>query len=297
MSTVGFIGLGTMGRPMAKNLLAAGHDVVFYARRPEIAQEFIEAGATQAAHPAAVTAAAEFIITIVTADAEVREVVLGPHGVIEGATAGKMLIDMSTVSPATARELGVKLAAAGMAMLDAPVSGGPWGAESRSLTIMAGGEPLDFQRARAVFESLGKEIHHVGPLGAGQTVKLVNQLLAAGTMALIAEGLVLAKAAGVDVGQLIDVVSKSSGNSAMLEARAKKFILADNYVPGFKTELMRKDVGLAVELGHTLDVPLPMASMALQLYTTAMNLGHASADFAAIAKVCQAAAGVTLVDK
>ncbi|MBX7168402.1 MAG: NAD(P)-dependent oxidoreductase [Pirellulales bacterium] len=296
MSTVGFIGLGTMGRPMAKHLIKAGHEVVFYARRPEVIEEFTAAGATSAPDPAAVAQAAEVMISIVTADAEVREVALGHRGLIEGASPGKLYLDMSTISPATTREVGAKLLSVGIQMLDAPVSGGPWGAEAAELTIMVGGEADDFARAQPILAAMGKSIHHVGPLGAGQTVKLVNQLLAGSAMALIGEGLVLAKAAGVDLDQLLNVLAASSGNSAMLEARGRKFVLANNYVPGFKTELMRKDVGLALELGRHLDVPMPLAAVALQQYTTAMNLGHAAADFAAVVKVCELEAGVKLLD-
>lgn len=296
MSVVGFIGLGTMGRPMARNLMAAGHELVFFARRAEVAAEFAAAGARQVDSPAMVTELAEVIFTIVTADAELAEVTVGAGGVVEGAGPGKTLIDMSTVGPNTARQIGGRLGDAGMAMLDAPVSGGPWGAESGKLTIMAGGEVVDFERNLPLLKVLGEKVFHVGPLGAGQTVKLINQMLAAGTMALIGEGLTLAKAAGVDLQQVIDVIGVSSGASAMLEARGKKFVLANQYEPGFTMQLMRKDVGLATELGHRLDVPLPLTAAALQQYTAALNLGHATEDFAAIAKVCEQAAGVKLAE-
>ncbi len=297
MSTVGFIGLGTMGRPMAKNLLKAGHELVFLARRPEVAEEFTAAGARQVATPAEVLADAEFVITIVPTDTEVEQVVLGPQGMIESAAEGKMLIDMSTISPSTTRRIGTRLQDAGMAMVDAPVSGGPWGAEAAKLTIMAGGDSGDVDRCRPLFEALGEKIFHVGPLASGQTVKLVNQMIAAGIMAMVGEGFVLAKAAGVDLEMLVDVMLVSSGNSAMLEARGKKFVLADNYEPGFKTLLMRKDIGLAVRMGHNFDVPLPVASAAFQQYTAALNLGLAAEDFSAVVKVCAQAAGVNLIDE
>src|SRR5690242_2092037 len=151
MSTIGFIGLGTMGRPMARNLLRAGHRLVVYARRPEAAAEFVAAGARKVDSPARVAAEAEFIITIVTADAQVTEVALGPSGVIEGAAPGKILIDMSTIAPDTIRRIGARLSQAGLAVLDAPVSGGPAGAQAATLAIMAGGERADFDRCRDVF--------------------------------------------------------------------------------------------------------------------------------------------------
>jgi len=297
MSTVGFIGLGMMGRHMARNLMRAGHRLVFYARRAEVIAEFEQAGATRAISPAAVAQASEFVVTIVTADAQVSEVSLGPEGIIEAAAAGKTLIDMSTIGPWTARQIGAGLAESGMAMLDAPVSGGPWGAEAGTLAIMVGGEAAVFEGARDVLSAMGKHIFHVGPLGAGQTVKLINQMIAGGTMALVAEGFVLGKAAGVDLQMLADVIAVSSANSSVFEARGKKFVLADHYVPGFTTALMRKDVALAVELGRQATIPLPVASAALQQYTAAMKLGHAEDDFAAVTRVCENNGGVKIVDK
>jgi len=287
-----------MGRPMAQNLIQAGHQLAFFTRRPEVAAEFAAAGARAAESPAAAARDAEFIVTIVTADAEVREVILGPGGVAEGA-AGAVLIDMSTIGPWTAREIGAELAARDIAMLDAPVSGGPWGAAAGTLSIMVGGDPEVFGRARNVLEAMGDpaKIFHVGPLGAGQTVKLINQMLGGAIMALVGEAFVLGRAAGVDLDQLADVVAVSSGNSAVFEARGKKFVLADNYQPGFKTALMRKDVGLALELGRQLAVPLPVAAAAFQQYAAALRLGHAEDDFAAVAKVYEQTTGLKLATK
>jgi 3-hydroxyisobutyrate dehydrogenase-like beta-hydroxyacid dehydrogenase len=297
MSSVGFIGLGTMGGPMAHNLLKAGHRLVFFARRPDVADEFTAAGGTRAATPAEVTRQADFVITIVTADEQLSEVALGDNGILAGAAPGKMLIDMSTVGPWTERAIGARLAERGMDMLDAPVSGGPWGAQAGTLSIMVGGEAAVFDRSRDVLRAMGDEqkIFHLGPLGSGQTVKLINQMLGGAMMALIGEGLVLAKAAGVDLDRLADVVQVSSGNSTVFENRARKFVLADQYVPGFKTSLMRKDVGLALELGQQLNVPLPVAAASYQQYTSAMGLGQADADFAAVVKACEQMANRKIV--
>jgi 2-hydroxy-3-oxopropionate reductase/2-hydroxymethylglutarate dehydrogenase len=296
MSTVGFIGLGTMGRNMARNLLKAGHSLVFYARRQEIIDEFTRAGAKSVASPAEVTRAAEFIISIVTADAQVEEVALGSQGVIQGAASGKTFIDMSTIGPATVRKVGQRLRDAGMAMMDAPVSGGPWGAEAGTLAIMVGGEQTDFESCRPIFTAMGKHIFHVGPLGSGQIVKLVNQMVGGGIMTLVAEGFVLAKAAGADLNQLADVMAVSSANSAVLEARGKKFLLADNYTPGFMTELMRKDVKLAADLARQHQVATPVADSALAQYDAALKLGLGKQDFAAVVKVCEQGAGVKLAN-
>ncbi len=255
-------------------------------------------GGVQAATPAEVARQADFIVSIVTADDQVREVALGPEGVIAGASPGKVLLDMSTIGPWTAREIGAALAQNQIAMLDAPVSGGPWGAAAGTLAIMVGGEADVFARCRPVLESMGdrNKIFHVGALGAGQTVKLINQMLGGAMMALIGEGLVLAKAANVNLDRLADVVAVSSGNSSVFEARAKKFVLSDNYAPGFKTSLMRKDVGLALELARQLDVPLPVAASAFQQYTAALCQGLGESDFAAVAKVCELAAGRKIVE-
>ncbi len=291
MSTIGFIGLGTMGRPMARNLLRAGHQLTFCSRRAEIVAEFEAAGGRHVATPAEAARASDFVISIVTADAEVEEVALGKQGVIQAAAPGKLFVDMSTIAPESARRIGAALRQAGMSMLDAPVSGGPAGAEAGSLAIMAGGEIADFERCKPLFQALGKHSFHVGPLGSGQTIKLVNQLIGGGIMALIGEGFALARAAGADLEKMIDVIRVSSGNSTLFEARAKKYVLADQFTPGFTTELMYKDLVLALGLAESLRTPLPVSAAALQLYMTALNQGCRAEDFSAVAKVCQRAAG------
>jgi 3-hydroxyisobutyrate dehydrogenase len=297
MRDVGFIGLGTMGRPMAKNLLKAGFRLTFFTRRDEVAAEFTAAGGTRAATPAEVARRTEAVITIVTADAQVREVTADPDGIAEGLAPGKLVIDMSTIGPGTVREVGEVVKAKGAAMLDAPVSGGPWGAEAATLAIMVGGEAADFARAEPLFKAMGKHLFHCGPLGSGQIVKLVNQMVGGGIMTLLAEGLVLAKKAGVDPKQLVDVMLVSSANSSLLEARGKKFLLADQFVPGFMTELMRKDMALAVSMAQSLNVPTPVAAGALQQYTSALNQGLGSLDFSSVMKVAESAAGVKVAEK
>lgn len=292
--TIGFIGLGTMGRPMARNLIKAGFPLVFFARRAEVADEFTALGARRAATVCELAEAADCIITIVTADAQLKEVALEPQGIGDATVSGKLLIDMSTVSPATARHLAEQLAPLGMAVVDAPVSGGPWGAESATLAIMAGGSADDFERARPLFEALGKHIFHVGPVGAGQMVKLMNQMVAGSIMALLGEAFAIAKAAGVDLAQLIEVMNVSSAASGVLAARGKKFVLAGNYEPGFMCELMRKDMQLAVEMASRLNVPVPAAAVAYEQYVAAVAQGHGREDFAAVAKVSAAAAGQAL---
>ena len=295
MSKVGFIGLGTMGGPMAKNLLAAGHEMIFFARRDEVIQQFESAGAAAVQSPAAVAQRSDFIVTMVTDDDAVRRVALGTDGIIAEAGPGKLLIEMSTIGRATVRDVGSALAERDMAMLDAPVSGGPSGAESGKLSIMVGGDAGDFARAGPVLEVLGQNIVHVGPLGAGQTVKLANQLIGGGIMVLLGEAMALVKAAGVDLEKFVDVVDTSSGNSAVFQSRGRKFVLADRYPPAFSTSLMRKDVALALELAGELNVPLPLTGATLQQYDAALSHGFGPQDFASVAKVCAEAAGLKLV--
>jgi len=296
MARVGFIGLGTMGAPMAENLIRAGHEMWFYCRRDEVAEPFLSLGAERVSTPADVAHAADWLFTIVTADAEVREVALGPNGLIEGTGGGeKGLVDMSTISPTTIREVGRLMAERKVDVLDAPVSGGPWGAKSGTLSIMVGGETEVFERAEPLLQSMGDKIFHLGPLGAGQTAKLVNQVVAGGIMALVAEGFTLGKAAGLDLEQLFDVMCSSSAQSSLLEARGKKFVLSDNYRPGFTTALMRKDVSLAVHLAESLGLPMPLGSEVLQQYIATERRGYREEDFAAIAKWAAENADVKLV--
>lgn len=199
---------------------------------------------------------------------------------------------MSTVSPQTEQALAERLNAVGMHLLDAPVSGGPGGAKAGTLTIMIGGDAEDVARARPILEVLGGKLFHTGPLGAGQSVKLINNMVGGGILALVSEGLTMAARAGLDLNQTIDVMSVSSAASALLEARGKAFIVADQFAPGFKAHLMRKDLKLALELAQRLGVTTPVASAALPQYDEALNAGLADEDFAAVAKVYQRAAGL-----
>jgi 3-hydroxyisobutyrate dehydrogenase-like beta-hydroxyacid dehydrogenase len=280
---------------MARNLIKSGHALVFFARRDAVAHEFESLGATRVASPAEVAAAVDTVVTIVSADDDVRQITLGPDGIIEAADTGKTLIDMSTIGPDTTREVAQRLADSGMDMLDAPVSGGPWGAEAATLTIMVGGQEATFRRCLPVLNALGEKVIHVGAQGAGQTVKVINQMIAGGIMALTAEGFVLGKACGLDLEKMVEVISLSSGNSTVFEARGKKFLLAGNDEPGFRTDLMRKDVALAVEMGRALGVSLPVSAVSLEQYTSTMNQGYADRDFSSIAKIVEAAAGQTIV--
>lgn len=299
MTPIGFIGLGTMGRHMAHNLLRAGHPLTVYARRSDATVEFAEAGAHVADSPADVAARSEIIITIVSADRDVEQLAYGDDGtdgILAAAAPEKLLIDMSTISPHTAQSIAARLATRGMGFLDAPVSGGPSGAKNATLSVMVGASDENFHRASDVLHTLGENVFHIGPVGAGQTVKLVNQLIGAGIMTLIGEGLVLAKAAGVDPHRAADVISASTANSNLFQARARKFVLTDNPEAGFRTDLMRKDINLALELARSASVPVPVAAAAAALYDAACAQGFAERDFSSVTRITQTNADVSLTD-
>jgi 3-hydroxyisobutyrate dehydrogenase len=296
MSNIGFVGLGIMGKPMAKNLLKAGFGITFYARRPEVVDEMKALGAKAVDSAMAVARATDIIITIVTADPEVREVILGENGVLEGASEGDLIVDMSTISPLTIREIAAHAGEKGVQVMDAPVSGGDTGAIAGTLTIIAGGRAEDFNRCRDIFSAMGTEenIFHVGDVGVGQTVKIVNQLIGGINMAAISEALVLGIKAGADPDVMRQVVGVSSGNSNLFQARVADFLLKDSYEPGFMLDLMKKDMGIAVDLGKALDVPLPLGAGAYQMYAAASCLGAGYLDFSAVSRAVEQMSGVKI---
>ena len=296
MEKIGFIGLGIMGLPMAKNLLKAGFDLSFYARRAEVIAEVEEAGGKALASSRAVAEQVDIIVTILTADPQVKDVILGPDGVLEGISSGQLIVDMSTISPMTIQEIGAEAAKRGVRVVDAPVSGGDTGARAGTLTIIAGGAPADVERCRPLFEAMGKKenIFHVGPLGVGQTVKIVNQVIGGVNMAMIAEGLCLGIKAGADPEVMRQVISVSSGNSTLFQLRAADFLLQDRFEPGFMLDLMKKDMGLAVGLAKEMDVPLPIGAAAYQMYALASRLGQGTCDFSAVCRAVEHLAGVQI---
>ncbi|MDP6445021.1 MAG: NAD(P)-dependent oxidoreductase [Pirellulaceae bacterium] len=288
MARIGIIGVGAMGGPMAENLLADGNELFVYARRPAVVDHWRDRGAVACDSPATVTDAAETIITILPEDDDVVEVVSGESGVAAAAAADKLLIEMSTIHPKTVRALVAQLKELGMGMIDAPVSGGPSGAAKATLTIMVGGADDDVSRAMTVLTTLGENIIHLGPSGAGQTTKLVNQLLAGGVMTLIGEALAIARAAELNLEQVAEVVSTSSGGSTIFSAR-HRFVSENRFEPGFRCDLMRKDVRLAIELAEQMGVQTDVARAALTQYASASASGDGDSDFSVVSK--QAAAG------
>lgn len=264
---IGFIGLGIMGRGMAANILRAGYPLTVWNRTRERSAELEAAGARVADSPAGLAAQSDIIITCVSDTPDVQEVILGEGGVIEGVGAGSLVIDMSTISPAATQEIAAALAEVGVAMLDAPISGGSEGAAQGSLSIMVGGETEALERAMPVLQTMGKRITHVGPTGSGQTVKLVNQVMVVGNCLAMCEGLMLAQAGGVDLQRALEAVSAGAAGSWMLSNRGPQ-ILARDWRPGFTIALQQKDLRLVLEAADQLGVPVPGTGLIFQLYRT-----------------------------
>ena len=264
--TVGFIGLGIMGLPMTENLLKAGFPVVAWNRSSGRIDEAVALGAQAGASPADVAARADVTIVCVTATADVEAVVLGPQGAIEGVRPGTVLLDMSSISPDVTRDIAAQLKAKGVDMIDAPVSGGQWGAINGTLSIMAGGDAAVLERVRPIFEAMGQKITHCGPVGAGQTVKVCNQIVVSLNQLAVAESLMFCQKAGVDPGTMIEAIAAGAAGSWQLSTLGPK-VVARDFAPGFKVSLQQKDLRIAMEEAETLGVPLAGASLVHQLYT------------------------------
>jgi 2-hydroxy-3-oxopropionate reductase len=289
-TTIGFIGLGIMGGPMAANLLKAGYPVVGYDVAPAAVARFTAAGGKAAESVAAVTAESDVMITMLPDSPFVEEVVLGSGGVLEHAKPGLLLIDMSTIRPDTSVAVGTEAASRGVRALDAPVSGGEKGAIDGVLSIMVGGEEEVFAAALPVLEVLGKTIVHVGPAGAGQTVKAANQLVVGGTYALVAEAIVLLEASGVDAGRGLDVLAGGLAGSRILELKRESMV-ARQFAPGFRIDLHHKDMGIAIAAAREAGVALPMTGLVAQLIASARAQGYGSLDHSVLLKVLENISG------
>jgi 3-hydroxyisobutyrate dehydrogenase-like beta-hydroxyacid dehydrogenase len=295
---VGFIGLGAMGLPMAKRVVAAGHQTfTTFHRRRAPADELAAAGAKVLRSHADVASAADVIITILPADKELKETVLGDDGLLQGIGRGKILIDMTTATALSMQEVERAIVAAGGEVLDAPVSGGTPAAAQGTLTIMVGGDTGLLERCRPLLETMGQKIVHVGPVGQGKVVKMVNQMMAAAHLVVIGEAFALGVRCGADPATLYDVIKTSSGYSKMMDLRLPGFLLDGNVDPGFRLDLMKKDVNLAVDSGQALNVPLFLTSVVGQLFSAASSVGKGNADFSAAAQYVADLAGVRLSEK
>lgn len=293
LEPVGFIGLGVMGRPMALNLVKAGFSLVVHSRSRPSVERLVEAGAADATSPADVARRSDVIITMLPDTPDVRLVLAGPSGVFEGLRPSSVVIDMSTISPLATRELAAEVSAMGAALLDAPVSGGEIGAINGTLSIMVGGDAVALERVRPVLNAMGspERVVHIGPTGAGQICKACNQIAIGGALATVSEAFALARKAGVDPAKVRQALLGGFAASRVLEVHGER-ILQRNYVPGFRTRLYHKDMGLALETARAHDVPMPVSSAVQQLVNAMMAAGQADQDYSALATVLFDLAGL-----
>jgi 2-hydroxy-3-oxopropionate reductase len=278
---IGFIGLGIMGGPMAKNLIEEGYELVLYNRTREKAEELAGDGAEVAGSPKEVAQQSDIIVTMLPDSPQVEEVLAGEDGVFEGVREGSLIVDMSTISPVVTRELAGQAGERGASILDAPVSGGDVGAQQGTLSIMAGGSEEDFARAKPLFEVMGKTVTHVGPVGAGQTAKACNQIIVALNIEAVSEALVLGSKAGVDPAKILDALSGGLAGSAVMEAKREK-MLGHDFDPGFRVELHHKDLGIALAAGREYGVSLPVTAILDQMLESLKAKGRGDRDHSAI---------------
>ncbi len=288
---IGFIGLGAMGGAMAGHLVKNGHAVTGYDVNPARAEAAARAGVTRAASPAEAAQGADVVMSSLPTPAAVRTAYLGPDGVLTRVGAGVVLVDLSTIDPDTWKDVARAAEARGLACLDAPVSGGPVEAGSGKLVFIVGGEERVLERCRPIFATLGTEIHHAGPLGSAQVVKIVNNVMSMGNVAVAAEAMVLGVKAGMDPQRLFDILSTSGGRSHHFLKRFPN-VLAGDFEPRFSIALSRKDLGLATRLAESLGVPMLTLSIVRQVYEAAAAAGLDGRDMAAVTALFERWAGV-----
>lgn len=287
---VGFIGLGLMGRPMALNLLKAGHKVHVWSRRRESMQPLLDAGAGDCASAAEVARRAPVTISMVADAPDVEQVALGADGVADGAKPGHIHIDMSTIAPSAAQRIAAALAAKGVLALDAPVSGGEVGAIAGSLTIMVGGDVAAFEVARPLFEAMGKSVTHIGDAGAGQVAKACNQIITGVGVAAVAEALNFASKSGVDAGKVREALLGGFAYSRILENHGQR-MLDRNFKPGFKAWMHQKDLRIVMDEAHRLGLALPSAAATAQMFNAMAGSGLGEEDSIAMLKLLERMSG------
>jgi 3-hydroxyisobutyrate dehydrogenase len=290
-TTVGFIGLGIMGRPMAGHLLAAGHPLTVHTRTAARADDLGAAGAIVVGSPAEVARRSQVIVVMVPDSPDVERVVEGPEGLLEGIRPGAVVIDMSTIAPSVERRLEARLRERGADLVDAPVSGGDVGARNATLAIMAGGAPAVIERVRPILGLMGKTITHCGPIGSGQAAKLCNQILVAGTLLGVSEALVFARKSGLDPETLIRAVAGGAAGSWQLSNLGPR-IAARDFAPGFMIDLMQKDLRLVLETALQAGAVLPGTVLVQQLFRSAQALGEGREGTQSLAKVIEKASGL-----
>ncbi|HRQ57951.1 MAG TPA: 2-hydroxy-3-oxopropionate reductase [Azoarcus taiwanensis] len=287
---IGFIGLGLMGRPMALNLMKAGHEMRVWSRRRESMQPLLDAGAGDASGPAELAGWAEVVISMVADAPDVEQVALGADGVAEGARQGLIFVDMSTIAPAAARDIAARLADKGVTMLDAPVSGGEVGAINAALTIMVGGDAAAFDKVRPVFEAMGKTVSLIGESGAGQVAKACNQILTGVGVAAVAEALNFATRSGVDAARVREALLGGFAYSRVLENHGQR-MLDRNFKPGFKAWMHQKDMRIVMEEAHRLGLALPSAAATAQMFNAMVGSGLGEDDSIAMLKLLERMSG------
>lgn len=287
---IGYIGLGLIGAPMARNLMKAGFEVVVHNRSREIVQELVSEGAVEAHSPAEVARQVEVVFTCLPDSPDVERVALGPEGIIEGAHEGLLYVDHSTIKPETARHVAAKLAEAGVACLDAPVSGGDIGARAGTLAIMVGGPREAFERAMPCFEATGKTITHVGESGAGQVAKACNQIMVAAQMVAMSELLVLAAKAGADPERVVAAIQGGAAQCWTLDNKPPR-IFAGNRGPGFKAYMQHKDLGIVLDTARAYGVSIPMTAVNAQLYEAMLQNGMENLDNSAVLGIIEMLSG------
>lgn len=292
METIGFIGLGIMGRPMAENLREADYELVVYNRTEEKADDFVEGGGEKASSPREVAEKSDVVITMLPDSPQVEELVLGEDGVAAGVSEGKLYIDMSSIAPATSRQLHEVLEEKGVAAVDAPVSGGQPAAESGELAIMVGGSDDAVERARPILEVMGKAVTHIGPPGAGQVAKAANQVVVALTIQAVSEALTLVRKSGVDAAKVREALLGGLAQSKILEMHGER-MLEHEFDPGFKLSLHRKDLAIALQAAREEGVPLLATAQVAEVMNALIASGHGDQDHAVIASFYEELAGVS----
>ena len=290
MATVGFIGLGIMGGPMAANLVKAGFDVIGYNRSPEPIQRLVSQGGRAAASLGEAVRDADVVVTMVPDSPDVEAVALGEDGIYAQAKPGTLHVDMSSIRPDVARKVAEAGRQRGIRVLDAPVSGGEQGAIDASLSIMVGGDPNDFADARPVLEAVGKTVVHVGPAGSGQTVKAANQLVVAGTIELVAEAIVFLEAYGVDTEAAVRVLAGGLAGNAIFDRKGAG-MLARDFTPGFRIDLHHKDLGIVTSAAREAGVVIPLGAVVAQLVASLRAQGDGGLDHSALLKLVEQLSG------
>jgi 3-hydroxyisobutyrate dehydrogenase len=293
--SIGFAGLGVMGRPMASHLAAAGHAMTLFDVAPGLAHDVAASLGGAAAHiaatPAELAARSDIVVTMVPNGAVVQDIVCGDDGLLRGFRPGSLLLDTSSSEPWLTEATGRLLAAAGVAMVDAPVSGAQWGAEKAELVFMCGGSEADLERVRPLLDCMGKSVFHLGPLGAGHAMKCINNLITAINFVAVSEGLAIGKRAGLDPAAMVDVLDESTGMSWISKTLVRRRVLSRRFDDPFKLALMQKDIGIAMQLARSGDVPAPLSALGQELWRAAGR------DFPADASVSELARWIERMTK